>query len=343
MRLLILGGTAWLGSAIAAEALSRDHKVTCLARGRSGQAPEGATLVPADRETPDSYSKVVSQPWDAVVDVARQPGQVRRATLALEPVAGLFIFISSANVYADQQTLYQDEDAPLLSPLEQDHMGDMAQYGEAKVACEQAVEATFGTSRSLMVRAGLLGGPGDIFGRSGYWPWRFAHPSNMEEVVLVPDAAERPTQLLDARDLAAWLVSCAESGTVTGVCNAVGPKTSFAEHLDVARRVAGHTGPVVAVPEEWLRDHGVQPWMGARSLPLWLDDPEWFGMNARDGSRAVASGLRTRPLEETLQDVLAWEVSREPSGPHGAGLTDSEERSLLSAYLGRSVAVGSPL
>jgi nucleoside-diphosphate-sugar epimerase len=338
MRLLILGGTAWLGSAIAAVALSHDHEVTCLARGRSGEVPEGARLVRADRELPDAYTEVAQQRWDAVIDVARQPGQVRRAAAALEPIAALYIFVSSANVYADQRTVDQDEDAPLLPALEQDHMADLAQYGEAKVACERAVAAAFGSGRSLLVRAGLLGGPGDLFGRSGYWPWRFAHPSNLEQAVLVPDAADRSIQLLDTRDLAAWLVSCAESGTVTGVRNAVGLQTTFGEHLDVARRVADHAGPVIAVPESWLRDRGVQPWMGPASLALWLDDPSWLGMNARNGSRAVASGLTIRPLDETLRDVRAWEVSRAQSGPHGAGLTDSEERSLLAAYLGRRLA-----
>lgn len=328
MRLLVLGGTAWLGGTVAAEALGRGHEVVCLARGESGRVPDGARLVTADRDDPAALDEVVGERWDAVVDVARQPGHVRRAAAALAPVAARFLLVSTGNVYADQAKIGQDEDAPLLDPLESDSMASMEEYGPAKVACERAVLAAFG-ERALIARAGLIGGPGDGSGRSGYWPWRFAHPSGADRRVLVPDAPGQPIAVIDVRDLAAWLVDAAERGTA-GVFDAVGPVTTLGEALEAARSAAGGASTAVPAEPRWLAEQGVEEWMGPRSLPLWLADPEWWGMNARTAARARAAGLRARPLAETFADVLAWE-EQQPGNPHGAGLTDDEERALLAA------------
>lgn len=326
MRLLVLGGTAWLGGRIAAEAVRRGHEVVCLARGESGPVPRGARLVRADRDRPDAYAGVADR-WDAVVDVARQPGHVRGAVAALD--AARYLFVSTGNVYADHSRLQGTEEAPRLAPLEADAMRSMEDYGPAKVAGEDAVLAAF-DDRALIARAGLIGGPGDASGRSGAWPRRFAHPAG--DAVLVPDAAARPSQVVDVRDLAAWLVRCAEDG-VGGVFDAVGPQVPLGEHLAVARGVAGFDGALAAAPEAWLAEQGVQEWAGPRSLALWLADPDWQGFAARDGSRARAAGLEHRPLEDTLRDVLAWEATQ-PAHPHGAGLTDEEERDLLRLLLG---------
>jgi nucleoside-diphosphate-sugar epimerase len=330
VRLLVLGGTAWLGHAIAKDATARGQEVTCLARGVSGVAPPDVRFLRADRDSPHVYDDASQERWDAVVDVARQPGQVRRAVAALEPVTNRYVLVSSANVYASQRELDQDESAALLPPLASDVMESMDRYGEAKVACEQAVTARFGPGRSLIARAGLVGGPGDPFGRSGYWPWRFARPSNRDGAVLVPDTPDAPTALIDVRDIAAWLVTSAEAGT-TGVFNVGANRLPLSEHLAVARAVAGHTGPLVTATPEWLADHGVHSWMGPASLPLWLDDPDWYGMNARNTDHARAAGLYSRPLAQTLSDTLTWELARPTPGPHGAGLTDEEERRLLEA------------
>ncbi len=330
MKILVLGGTAWLGREIAREAVGRGHDVTCLARGVAGEVAAGVRFVQADRDDPDGHAAVAGEPWDAVVDVTRQPGQLRRAVVALEPAAERYLFISSGNVYASQRDVGQDEGAPLLPALAGDVMTSMETYGAAKVACEQAVSAVFGPRRTLIARAGLIGGPGDESGRSGYWPWRFARPSSTSGAVLVPTAGDLLAALIDVRDLASWIVSSAEAGTA-GVFNVGGPPRSLSEHLAGARRVAGHTGAVVGAGADWLREHGVQVWSGPRSLPLWLDDPDWYGMNARDCRRARSAGLLTRPLEDTLADTLAWELARARPGPHGAGLTDDEERVLLDA------------
>lgn len=330
MRLLVLGGTAWLSGHIATDAVRRGHAVACLARGRSGAVPDGAVHVAADRDGPDAFDTVRGETWDAVVDVSRQPGQVRRAVEVLGGTAERFLFVSSCSVYADHGTPGADESAPLLPALQADVMESMETYGEAKVACEQAVLDGFGADRSLVVRAGLIAGPGDTSGRTGYWPLRFARPATDDGSVLVPDVPDLRTQVIDVRDLAGWIVEAAERGT-SGVYNGVGEAVPLAEHLALARAVAGHTGPLVPVSQQWLVDQGVEPWMGDRSLPLWLPLPEYAGFCARDNSSALAAGLDVRPLRDTLADTLVWELEAGADRPRGAGLTGEEERRLLAA------------
>ncbi len=277
---LVLGGTAWLGSWIAATALEQ---------------------------------------WDLVVDVSRQPGQVRTATAGLADRTAFFAFVSSTNVYADNATPGQHEDAALLPALHGDVMESMETYGPAKVGCEQHVLHAFGPERSLIARSGLIGGPGDIFGRTGYCPLRFAQPAAEDGSVLVPDVPDCATQVLDVRDLASWILA-AGTGDRRGVFNVTGETVPLAEHLAVARDVADHTGQVAATSQAWLLAQGVNPWMGERSLPLWLPMPEYAGFSSRDGSKARAAGLVNRPLRETLTDTLGWELAVDTSGARRAGV-----------------------
>lgn len=329
-RVLVLGGTAWLGGYLAAAALERGHEVSCLARGQAGAAPGGCRCVWADRDRPDAYDDVAGEHWNAVIDVSRQPGQVRRAVEALSGCSEAFVLVSSVSVYAEHRSPGQAEDASLLAALEGEVRESMETYGQAKVACEQHVLSAFGSARSLIARVGLIGGPGDISDRTGYWPWRFANPAAEDGSVLVPDAPELLTQVIDVRDLATWLVDGAIDGR-RGIFNCTGEAVGLSRHLRAARAVAGHTGRVVAADENWLLAHGVEPWMGDRSLPIWLPLVHYAGFNARDSSAARAAGLVTRPLEETLADTLAWERTRDPSLRRRAGLTDEDERSLLRA------------
>lgn len=326
MRILVLGGTGWLGGTVAATALARGHEVTCVSRGGS-TPPAGARHVVADRSEPGAYAALADEHWDAVVDVATQPGHVRGAVAALAGSADRYLLVSTVSVYAANDVPGADESAEVLPALAADTMTSPEEYGHAKVACEAAVTAALGPARCLIARAGLIGGPGDRSGRSGYWPWRFAHPAAADGSVLVPADDEQYAAMIDVRDLADWLVRCAETGT-TGVFNAAANARPLGEHLAVARQVAGHTGPIVAVPDGWLAEHGVNEWMGPRSLPLWVADPEWRGFGARSTALAEAAGLTSRPLEQTLADTLAWEDTQ--SHPHGAGLTDDEERELLA-------------
>lgn len=330
MQLLVLGGTAFLGSEVARQAVARGWEVTCAARGRSGSFPDGVRAVTLDRDRDDSLEPLVGTLWDAVVDLTRQPGQVRRAVRDL--ATRHWVFVSTANVYADQATRGQDESAALLPPLEADAMSDPAEYGPAKVACENLVR---GTASSTIARAGLIVGPGDGSGRLGYWPWRFAHDSAAP--VLIPDDPDQPVQLVDVADLAAWLLDCAE-GRVDGVFNAVGTPTTLGQVLDAARITAGHQGPVLAARSEWLLEHGVAPWMGERSLPLWLGgDRGLWGFESHRNARALASGLRLRPLADTLPAVLAWETGHRTE-PRAAGLDDIEHQELVRAISADSEA-----
>lgn len=329
MRILLLGGTGWLGGWIATTALDRGHEITCLARGETGSVPDGVEFVRADRDRPDALDAVSQERWDVVIDVSRQPGQVRRAAEALADRSETFVFVSSASVYADHSTPGVDERAELLPALENDVMESLETYGEAKVACEQHVVKAYGADRALLVRAGLIGGPGDSTGRTGYWPLRFARPAADDGTVLVPDSPDLSTQVIDVRDLAAWIVDAGSRG-LSGAFNAMGIPTPLPRHLEVAREVAGHTGPQALVDQEWLEAHEVAPWMGERSLPQWLPLPEYAGFGARDVGAARAEGLTTRPLAETLSDTLAWELTRDLDAPRGAGLSDADERALLA-------------
>ncbi len=333
MRFLILGGTAWLGRAVAVAALGRGHSVTCVARG--SDVPPGVTLVNADRDLDDALAGVASSRWDAVVDVSRQPGQVRRSVRDLAPVADRYVFVSTCSVYASLSEPGIDEGAALLEPLEGDEMASIEEYGPAKVACELAVTAGFGAGRSVIVRPGLIGGPGDRSWRSVYWPVRFAAPSAPEGTVLVPDDPDLLTSVIDARDLADWIVTLAED-RAAGVFNAVGDVVWLGEHLAAARAVAGHAGPVVAAAPEWLMAHGVGQWAGPRSLPLWVADDESRGIGAVSNARAREAGLRPRRLEETLADALAWARSQPTALPMHSGLTDDEECALLAELAGKA-------
>lgn len=318
MRLLLFGGTAFLGRATAREALSRGHEVTCLARG-SAPVVDGAEFISADRDGDDAMSAVSTHPWDAVIDLTRQPGQARRAVAEL--TATHWVFVSSASVYARFDRFEQDEDSATLEPLAGDVLTDMSAYGSAKVACERIVRA--GRDSHTIVRPGLIGGAGDSSGRSGYYPWRFAHPTGPE--VFVPPDFDFPVSLIDVDDLAAWLITCAER-RVPGTFNATGATTTLGAVLDVAREVAGSACPAVPVPAATLARAGVDSWMGPSSLPLWIDDPAWRFFGTLDTSRARAHGLSLRPLDHTLSAALAYERQRRE--PRATGLTDDDERRL---------------
>ena len=328
MLILVLGGTSWLGGEVARAGLARGHLVTCLARGESGQAPSSATFVRADRSEETAYDQVCDHDWDGVVDVSWQPGFVKHAVATLAPRTRTWVYVSSCSVYAVHDTIGADESADLLPALQGDE-ATMATYGEAKVACEHAVVEGVEPGRAVIARAGLIAGPGDRSGRTGYWPMRFAHPATEQGAVLVPNCPDLATQVIDVRDLASWLVHCIEV-SAQGTFNACGPVTRFADHLDVARRVASHIGPLVTVSSRWLAEHEVTPWAGPRSLPLWLPGDSYAGFGARSTDAAAAAGLLCRPLAQTLADVLDWEVGQGPGRDDRAGLSAQEERQLIA-------------
>ena len=325
LSLLVLGGTSWLGGAVARRARDRGHQVTCLARGAAGEVPPGVRHVVGDRDDPASaYDEVRGRAWDAVVDVARQPLHVRGALDALAGQAGHWLFVSTCSVYADDAEPGQDESGPLHEPWQGDGLAPDEVYGPAKVACEQAVLAA--RPDALVARAGLIVGYGDRSDRFGYWPGRFARAGVGEQVLTPP--VEQPVQVVDVEDLAAWLVRCGEHRT-GGVLNTLGDSRPMGEVLEVCRKAAGGTAEAVPAPDAWLQEHEVEPWMGPDSLPLWLPLPAYAGFMARSNAAARATGLTLRPLEESVQAALAWERERGLDRERRAGLSSTREAQLL--------------
>ena len=192
MRFLVLGGTAWLGRHVAEAALSRGDEVTCLARGVAGAVTAGLSWVRADMAQPGAYERLLRQDWDVVLDVARQPGQVRGTFAALADRTAYWTFVSSGNVYADQSRSDGDETGALLPATQGDVMESMETYGQARVACEQHVLTGMGADHAMIARVGLIGGPGDVSDRSGYWPLRFARPARPDGAFFVPEAPSLP-------------------------------------------------------------------------------------------------------------------------------------------------------
>ncbi|NEA30162.1 NAD-dependent epimerase/dehydratase family protein [Streptomyces sp. SID13031] len=324
MDILILGGTAFLGRELARQALARGHAVTCLARGESGAVAEGATLVAADRARPDAYDAVRGQEWGAVFELSWQPGFVREALTALE--AKHWTYVSSINAYAAFDVPGADESAELRAATDQD-VADRELYGEAKVAGELASSAAVG-DRLVIARPGLIGGPGDSSDRGGAWVARAARAP--EEPLLVPDTPELATAVIDVRDLASWLLDCAERGT-TGTFDTFGPVVPFGEWIDLVREVGGHTGPVVLASREWLEAQEVPQYMGPESIAMWMTEPGYEGWSNRSGAAAAQAGLKHRSRKEFLVDALAWERELGLDRERKAGLSPAREQELIKA------------
>jgi 2'-hydroxyisoflavone reductase len=307
MRLLVLGGTKFLGRHVVAHALADGHEVTTFTRGRTN--PElfpDAEHLRGDRD--GGLETLRGRAWDGVVDTSGYvPRIVRQSAELLRDAVRRYVFVSSISVY--------DEPDELEDPGTEDVQ---QHYGALKRACERVVEETFG-DRSTRVRAGLIVGPHDPTDRFTYWPRRLAAGGD----VLAPGEPSAPVQLVDARDLAAWLVRLAANGP-GGTFDATGEQTTLGALLERSSRALGSSARLVWVDEQRVLDAGVQPWT---ELPLWLPG----GPNAlmeRDVSAACAAGLTFRPLEETVRDTEAWDRGEAGDRPT---LTRAREAEILAA------------
>ena len=317
-KTLILGGTGWLGREIATQLVANGDDVTCLARGESGAAAEGATLIRADRTGADAYAAVSAELWDDVIELSSEPGFVDGALAKLAPVAAHWTFVSTVSVYASHDAPGANETAELLEPV------DLEDYGQQKVAAERASLVAVG-DRLLIARPGLIAGPGDDSYRFGYWVGRFALAG--DGPVLCPVATERDVQVIDVRDLAAWII---RSGRVrlVGTIDAEGDRHSLGEMLNTAADLADFTGARVVEADAWLSDHGVEHWSGPRSLPLWLPVAA-SALMQRDNSAFLAAHGTLRSLESTLADTLADERQRGLDRDRKAGLARVDELALI--------------
>ena len=327
MRILVLGGTVFLGRAIARQALAAGHDVTCAARGSSGEPVEGVRFVKVDRDDPAGLDAVDGE-FDAVVDVARRPSHVRHAVASLAGRVGHLSFVSTCSVYADSATPGQRVDsAPVLEPAPpgfDDPAADAEAYGRCKVRCEQLVTDALGADNVFVCRAGLIVGPEDPIGRFAYWLRRSIRGGE----VLVPGTPEDLVQVVDVRDLAEWIIAAAER-RLAGTYDGIGMPITRSTFLDA---VLDERSTRTYVPQEFLLDHDVEPWHGPRSIPMWLPLPEYAGFLTRDVSPSLDAGLQTRALADTAADTLAWLTDDTPT----TGLTDAEERELLDLWHARA-------
>ncbi len=327
MRILVLGGTVFVGRHTVELALERGHEVSMFNRGQSnpGLFP-GVDEIRGDREK--DLDRLAGRSWDAVIDTSGYlPRIVGASARALAGSVPHYTFISSISAYARLPEPGMDEDAPvgeLSAPGSEDVGKD---YGALKVLCEQEVQAAY-PAGALIIRPGLIVGPHDPTDRFTYWPVRAAEGGE----VLAPGDPGRQVQVIDARDLAAWNLDLVERG-VTGVFNATGPvePTTMGALLDACRAGTGSDATFTWLDEAFLLERKVAPWS---ELPVWLPDSneDTRGMLAVDISRATADGLQTRPIADTARDTLAWHKTRGESHEWRAGMKRERERELLAEW-----------
>src|SRR5918997_2878372 len=299
MRLLVLGGTLFLGQHVATAALARGHDVATFTRGVTGTPPDGTRDLRGDRDDPDALTEALGS-WqpDLVVDTSCQTrAAARNAAAVLGGVRG-YAFVSSLNAYANWPPgPMGPEDAEPTWETDDD------EYGPVKAFAEREIGAAVGEG-FLTARAGLIAGPDDRVHRLGWWLQRIARGGR---VVVPAEGLAQPIALVDVRDLAGWLVEMAERG-VSGAVNATGPvgMTTLGGLLDLCREVTGGDAEWVPVPEADLLAAGVEPWL---HLPLWL--PAELARTAWDvdTTRARALGLPSRPLVESVADTWAWQLT----------------------------------
>ena len=314
LRMLVLGGTRFVGRALVEAALARGHDVTLFNRGQTNSElfPD-VRKIRGDRT--EDLSPLSRQDWDVVFDVAAYfPRVVERSVEALRDSIARYVFVSSISVYADQAAP-QHENAAVEELTDPDDES-MDSYGARKAACEDVVRNGFG-ERTTIVRPGLIVGPHDPTDRFSYWPKRIARGGR----VLAPGDPSDPLQFIDVRDLGSFLVRLVEDDRAE-TFNATGEVVTFGTFLEECRRVIGGDAKLVWVPSERLLAAGLDPWMG---IPLWIGEPGWEAANRVPIERALGAGLEFRALPETIRAALVDETTPTLS----VGISSAREAELL--------------
>jgi 2'-hydroxyisoflavone reductase len=338
LRILILGGTGFTGPYQVRYALSRGHKITVFNRGKThpSELPEGVEQLTGDRN--GKLDALKDRQWDVVIDNPTSvPVWVRDAAQILKGNVDRYVFISTISVYADTSKPGTDEGAPLAKYNGPDAMKESrdsiiasqyALYGPLKALSEQEAEKWF-PKKTLIVRPGLIVGPGDETDRFSYWPVRIDRGGE----VLAPGHPIDPVQFIDARDLAEWTIRMIESGE-TGIYNATGPerKLGIGEMLETMKSALSSDAKFTWVSADFLEAQKVAPWS---DMPVWIPPRgEEAGANQVSNKRALATGLTFRPLPETARDTLAWfkKLPQDRLSHLKAGLTPERETEVLALW-----------
>ncbi|MBH5333689.1 reductase [Streptomyces pactum] len=326
MKLLLLGGTEFVGRSVAEEAVARGWEVTVFHRGHH-PPPAGVTARHGDRTTGEGLSSLAEGAWDVVVDTwSGDPAAVRDVAGLLRDRAGRYVYISSRSVYRFPPPAGQDESGPLVDPPSA--TGDL-DYATCKRGGEIAATEAFG-DRALLARAGLILGPGENVGRLPWWLTRMARGG----VVAAPGPRDLPLQYIDTRDLARWVLDAAAGG-LGGAYDTVSPPghTTMGELLETCARVTGSAAELRWLEPERILAAGVEPWT---ELPIWLPPGEMHGgLHGGNVAKALAAGLRCRPVAETVADTWAWlgglggTAPQRPDLPP-VGLSPEKEAGLLA-------------
>ncbi|MBE0671089.1 MAG: NAD-dependent epimerase/dehydratase family protein [Anaerolineales bacterium] len=325
MKILIIGGTRFLGRHLVNAARVRGHAVTLFNRGQSN--PNlflQVDKIQGDREK--DLDQLAGQNWDAVIDTCGYvPRIVKMSAEALKEKVENYVFISSISVYADFSKIGINE-SDAVGTLEDESQEEITgeSYGPLKALCEKAVQDIFGI-RSLIIRPGLIVGPHDPTDRFTYWPVRVARGGD----VFAPDRPEVLTQIIDVRDLARFIIDLVEQN-VSGVFNATGPdhELSFGRLLDTCKLIGNSNAKFKWAPLEFLNQHQVSAWS---DMPAWLpDNGEDAGFARVNVAKAINAGLKFLSLEETVHDTLEWANSRPVDHEWRAGLREAREKELLT-------------
>jgi len=323
MKILIIGGTRFLGRHLVNSARARGHEVTLFNRGKTN---------------PDLFRKVkkihgdraqdlnqLSGTWDAVIDTCGYvPRVVKISAEALKDKVEKYVFISSVSVYGDYSKIGINETYP-VGKIDDESVEEITgeTYGPLKALCEKTVQDVMGVN-SLIIRPGLIVGPHDPTDRFTYWPVRVARGGE----VLAPEKPEAVTQIIDVRDLADFIFTLIEDD-VSGVFNATGPESpiSFGLLLDTCKLISGSDAKFKWAPLDFITQNNIAPWS---DLPAWIPDTvEDVGFSRVDISKALNAGLTFSPLEQTIKDTLAWANERPTDYEMKAGLKKEREEKLL--------------